>query len=87
MTDELTANERRTLNELGTPEDCSCLNFNHLSIRTGLPRDDVAEACRSLRKRGLADCYTGLIDDDGVFYGSGYGLSAAEITRRNGDDA
>jgi len=87
VTDELTANEWRVLNYLGTPSDASCMNFNHLSTRTGLSRDEVAEACRSLRKRGIAECYTGLVDDDGIFYGSGYGLSAAEIARRNGEAA
>lgn len=85
MTDDLTASERRVLNYLGTPSDHSCMNLNHLSAHTGLPREEVAQACRSLRKRGIAECYTGLVDEDGEFYGSGYGLSPAEIARRVGE--
>ncbi|NIJ37903.1 hypothetical protein FHR22_002606 [Sphingopyxis panaciterrae] len=76
---EFSRAEALILGEIGDPADCKCLSFRHLAERTGLPRDEVIDACRTLKADGFADCYTGLWTDDGEPYGSGYGLSRAYL--------
>jgi hypothetical protein len=49
--------------------------FNSLSSITKLDRKQVRRACRSLKKKELADFLTGLVDEDGVFAGAGYGAT------------
>lgn len=83
--DDLTPAEALVLDRIGDPSDCKCLNFNHLAEQTGLSRDEAATAARSLRERGIAECYTGLWTDDGEPYGSGYGFSAAYLASVRGE--
>ena len=49
--------------------------FKVLCKKTGLDRRTVRLACRYLKRKGLARFGTGLCDNDGAFYGSGYSAS------------
>ena len=40
--------------------------------RTDLTLKEVRRSCRSLKKKGLAEFYRGLFDEDGKAAGSGY---------------
>lgn len=58
--------------ELATP-------FAPIMQETGLDRERVRAACRSLRARGLAEFYRGLWTDCLEPAGSGYGLTKAGL--------
>ena len=47
-------------------------NFKALCHKTGFDRRTVRLSCRYLKRKGLARFGTGLYDNDGGFYGSGY---------------
>jgi len=49
--------------------------FKAICKKTGLDRRTVRLACRYLKRKGLARFGTGLCDNDGAFYGSGYSAS------------
>lgn len=72
---DLTTDERRVLPNLGD-EDC-CYPFATMMTHTGLSRDRVRRACRSLREKGLADYHRCLITEDGLLAGSGYAITPA----------
>lgn len=55
--------------------DTPCLSAKHLAERSDLPLAAARMAGRELVKLGLAKCETGLVTDDGDFYGSGWCLS------------
>lgn len=46
--------------------------FKALCKKTDLDRRTVRLSCRHLKRKGLAMFATGLSDNDGAFYGSGY---------------
>lgn len=69
----LNADEKLTLRALAGLSDGYCQGFVPLTKRTGLTRSAVRRACRSLRRKGLAEFHTGLWTDDGEMAGAGYG--------------
>ena len=52
--------------------DAQCLGAAYLSRRTGMHRDFVLAACRSLACDGMAEFHKGLWTEDGEPAGSGY---------------
>ena len=52
-----------------------CITFDYTMGDTNLSRKDVRNICRSLRGKGLAEFYSGLMTDDGEVAGSGYCIS------------
>lgn len=54
-----------------------CVAFDYLIGETKLERAIVRRACRSLRSKGLAEFYRGLVTEDGEMAGSGYCISRA----------
>ena len=73
--------ERETLKILSEISESSggmCCSFDYIS---GYSTDStfdikvVRRACRSLRKKGLAEFYRGLMNEDGQVAGSGYCIS------------
>ena len=80
MTDpvELTDNERRVLAVLDSVEQDYYLPFGPITAKDGcLNLSQVRDACRSLRRKGLADFSNALWGEDGRMLGSGYGLLPA----------
>lgn len=58
--------------------DENCLNFRGLADRTGLPLEDVRQACQALRARGLARYVRSVFNlDTGHLMGSGYSATFA----------
>lgn len=57
--------------------DTPCRNAKDLALKMGgdWTRDDARCVARELVKLGLAECESGLITSDGVFYGSGWLLT------------
>lgn len=49
--------------------------FKPLIKSTGLTHREVRLACRSLKRKGLAEFLIGLMDFDGQFAGAGYGVT------------
>ena len=69
----MTDNERKVLGALNFSEDGHCFcGFAWLMEETGLDRKAVRRACRSLKKKGLAQFARGLWNEDGEPCGSGY---------------
>jgi len=65
--------QKRVLAVLGHFEsECGFTSFKHTAERCGMSVDEVAPILRQFRKDGLAVFETGLVTDDGEFYGSGY---------------
>lgn len=62
------------LDEDTKPHGEYCAAFSQLE-RDGLDRKAVRRGCRSLRKKGLAEFYRGLMTDDGIPAGAGYCIS------------
>lgn len=58
-------------------EEWTAYPFKSLCRLTGLTRDQVRTACRSLRDKGLARHERGLCTEDLVFIGSGYTATPA----------
>ena len=58
-------------------EEWTAYPFKSLSRLTGLSRDEVRTACRSLRAKGLARHERGLVTEDLEFVGSGYTATPA----------
>jgi len=71
---ELTLHEQAVLPLLAntSDEEWTAYPFKSLARLTGLTRDDVSVACRSLRTKGLARHERGLVTEDLEFVGSGY---------------
>lgn len=66
------------LHAVDTGDGQRCVGFTPLMRETGLSREQVQQACRSLRSRGYAEFWRGLMDpEDGEFKGSGYGMTKA----------
>lgn len=57
--------------------------FTALSKRTNLDRRTVRLACRYLKRKGLARFAIGLSNNDGEFYGSGYGATELAVKEHN----
>lgn len=64
----------------GYSEDAGFYGFATIMSDTGLDRSTVRKACRSLKRKGLAEFAFGLSSCDGDFLGSGYGATHAGIT-------
>lgn len=67
------------LNEITRPDGEYCVPFYRLS---GAPKDapetrEVRRIVRQLARKGLAEFYRGLFDDDGRLCGSGYCITKA----------
>jgi len=60
--------------------------FKVLCKKTGLNRRTVRLACRYLKRKGLARFGTGLCDNDGAFYGSGYSASEEAMSQSAYED-
>jgi DNA-binding MurR/RpiR family transcriptional regulator len=74
------ANERKVLRVLANHYgDFGCFGFRALQHRTRLKRAEVRRACRSLRRKGLAEFARALRSDDGEPRGSGYGATKAGV--------
>jgi len=71
---DLNPNEWKVLWQLGKIylSDMNCLNLNGLHYRTGLSREEVRKAAKTLRAKGLVLHQRGLFDDEGKTAGSGY---------------
>lgn len=86
---EMTDNERKVLKALNYNEDGTCFSgFAFLQDETGLDRKAVRRACRSLKRKGLAQFATGLWTEDGEPRGSGYAATkeGAALSEYNPDD-
>lgn len=73
-------NERKVLTVLDEVTDTwgeRCLPFSWIIDGENLDLKAVRRACRSLRKKGLAEFHRGLMDEDGQVAGSGYCISKA----------
>ena len=69
----LNPHESRVLVVLATTdEDFCCYAFREIMSRVRLTRPVVRRACRSLARKGLAECHHGLFTEDGEMAGSGY---------------
>lgn len=75
----LSDNEKKVLSFLAENSiDCEmCIAFDWISSDTKLSRVEVRDAARSLRKKGYAEYYRGLMNDDGMVAGSGYCITYA----------
>jgi len=72
--------EQQVLNVLASGSDeYGYFSFAGIKARGGLELDvkQIRRACRSLKRKGLADFCSGLWDDDGRPAGSGYGATRA----------
>ena len=58
--------------EDSAPDGEMCLHFATISFHTDLERPVVRRACRSLSRKGLAEFFRALTDDDGGVAGAGY---------------
>lgn len=78
---ELTENEQKVFEWLAASfnTDYPFYAFDGIADETGLGRSQVREACRGLRAKGLARYKSGLFDDDGRPWGSGYCATRANI--------
>lgn len=63
------------LEEIRREYDSFYLGFDAIMQRSGLDRETVRLACRSLAKQGLAEYRRGLWTEDGEMAGSGYGCT------------
>lgn len=52
-----------------------CIGFDWIEGDTNLSRKEVKKAVHSLKEKGLAEFYRGLMDDDNQVAGSGYCIS------------
>lgn len=86
---KINENERKILEVLAESYDSSgwdetgYYSFAPLEKKTGLDRKAVRRACRSLARKELAKYLRGLVDQDGMMAGAGYGatrLGASIIT-------
>jgi len=72
----LSENELKVLKSLDEVTDTwgeVCVSFSYIAgDGNRLSTKEVRIACRSLRKRGFADFYRGLMNEDGEVAGSGY---------------
>ncbi len=68
-------NERKVLEVISVGWDELYYNFAYISKETGLDVKSVRRACRSLKRKGYADFKKGLMNDDGMVAGSGYGAT------------
>lgn len=83
---KINANERKVLKVLvDYAGDFGCFPFRPLMQRTRLTRAEVRRACRSLKKKGLAEFARGLCNDDGDFVGAGYGATRLGAEQILGD--
>lgn len=72
------SNERAVLAALAAAGDSfGVLSFRGIAARVRLPRSEIRLACRSLRRKGLAEFYRGCWTEDGEPYGSGYAATTA----------
>jgi hypothetical protein len=73
----LSQNERTALNAwMETEADFGFLCFKAVGHKSGLPSHLIRRTVRSLARKGLLQFAKGLTDEEGEFYGSGYGLTA-----------
>jgi len=78
---KLTENERKILEVLAEDYDSSgwdetrFWSFAPLERKTGIERRKVRLACRSLARKGLVKYLRGLVDQDGMMAGAGYGAT------------
>jgi len=76
---KITDNEKKTLTALAMEtreggEYCSSFN-GLLGYADDLDRRQIRLSCRSLKRKGLAEFYRGLTNEDGEVAGSGYCIS------------
>ena len=71
---KINENEKKVLTVLASAygSDLNCFCFETIINESGLDLKQVRRACRSLKKKGLAEFYRGLFDEDGMAAGSGY---------------
>jgi hypothetical protein len=73
-----TPNEIKVLALLASgSEDFGVMNFAVIAEFVRLNRKEIRRACRSLKRKGLAEFYRGCWAEDGVPAGSGYGATPA----------
>lgn len=78
MIKDLNENEIKVLTVLFNYTDCwgeHCIGFSWIEEETKLTKKEISKACKVLREKELVHFYTGLIDGDGMFAGSGYCIS------------
>lgn len=74
---KLNANEERVLRSLAENTSTHgemCCSFKHLADNEADIKL-VRRGCRALRRKGLAEFYRGLMNEDGEVAGSGYCIS------------
>jgi len=78
---KINENEKKVLDYLVSRSaetgDTAYVYFRSIVAKTGLELKQVSRACRSLKKKGLAEYMRGLFDEDGMAAGSGYGNTEA----------
>lgn len=57
----------------------ACYGFSPICVATRLPRSRVRFICRLFKRKGWAEFYSGLMDDDGHPAGSGYCITKAGV--------
>ncbi len=75
----LSDSEQRVLEKLAACGGEYSYSFDTIMTDTGLIRPVVQTACRSLKKKGLAMFFRGLMDDDGNVAGSGYTVTVKGV--------
>lgn len=90
MSKKINLNEKekdvlRILEESSAIDGEMCVSFAYIAYNK---RDikAVRRACRSLRRKGLAEYYRGLMTDEGEVAGSGYCITLAGIEILNPDE-
>jgi hypothetical protein len=73
----LNENENKVLAFLADQFSCDAVywGFDGIAQHIKLDRKQIRRACRSLKKKGLAEYMCGLFNDDGEVAGSGYGAT------------
>lgn len=72
MTSKLNPFERAVLEVMMEYGEDHCLPFAPIMQVTGFDRKTVRRACRSLKRKGLAEFHVALWDDHGEPAGAGY---------------
>lgn len=57
-------------------EDFGYLSFGAVAEKSGVEHHKIRRAVRAIARKGLLQFARGLTNDDGEFYGAGYGLTA-----------
>lgn len=67
--------EFRILEHFVELDEDYCYGYDEFVVATGLSKEELKPAMKSLREKGFVEYHRGLINDDGETAGSGFGLN------------